>query len=164
MADYDKLLRQYIESGRLHTNGLPTAKYCADKLYLSEACFCDVLLHKTGLAHDCYCQTKRIEMVKSKLTGSNTPLHLNVDDFHPICFYALTRPCSARIATLPTLRQNTYVSSEQTTYFQLMYYAPWKTTWLLGKRNSVIKKACDEKRKYGVQSFILLATHFNFLF
>lgn len=75
IADYDKLLGQYMESGRLRTNGLPTVKYCADKLSLSEACFCDVLLHKTGLAHDCYCQTKRIEMVKRKLIGSNIPLH-----------------------------------------------------------------------------------------
>lgn len=75
ITDYDKLLGQYMESGRLRTNGLPTVKYCADRLHLSEACFCDVLLHKTGRTHDCYCQTKRIEIAKHKLTGSNISLH-----------------------------------------------------------------------------------------
>lgn len=80
IADYDKLLGQYMESGRLRTDGLPTAKYCAGKLCLSEACFCDVLLHKTGRSHDCYCQTKRIEIAKCKLISSNIPLHQIVDE------------------------------------------------------------------------------------
>lgn len=80
IAAYDKLLGQYMESGWLRTHGLPTAKYCADKLHLSEACFCDVLLHKTGRTHDCYCQTKRIEIAKRKLTGSNIPLQQLVVD------------------------------------------------------------------------------------
>lgn len=80
IAAYDKLLGQYMESGRLRTNGLPTAKYCADKLHLSEACFCDVLLHKTGRTHDCYCQIKRIEIAKRRLTGSAIPLQQLVTD------------------------------------------------------------------------------------
>lgn len=80
IAAYDKLLGHYMESGRLRTNGLPTAKYCADKLFLSEACFCDVLLHKTGRTHDCYCQIKRIEIAKRRLTGSAVSLQQLVTD------------------------------------------------------------------------------------
>lgn len=80
IAAYDKLLGQYMDSGKLHTGGLPTAKYCADKLRLSEACFCDVLLHKTGRTHDGYCLTQRIEFAKRKLTGSNISLQQLVAD------------------------------------------------------------------------------------
>lgn len=80
MAAYDKLLGQYMESGRLRIHGLPTTKYYADKLSLSEACFCDVLLHKTGRTHECYCQSKRIEIAKRKLIGSNIPLQQLVAD------------------------------------------------------------------------------------
>lgn len=74
IARYDKMLEQYMKTGRLYTQGLPTAKYYADRLLLSEAYFHDILRHKTGRTHDSYVQTKRIEMAKRKLTGSNIPL------------------------------------------------------------------------------------------
>lgn len=80
IAAYDRLLEHYMETGRLRTDGLPTAQYCADKLCLSEACFCDLVFHKTGLAHDCYFETKRIETAQRKLTGSNVSLEQLVAD------------------------------------------------------------------------------------
>ena len=80
IACYNKLLGEYIESGKLHTNAQPGAKYFADKLCLSEACFSDVLIHKTGRAHDCCFQTKRIEYAKRKLANSNISLQQLVAD------------------------------------------------------------------------------------
>lgn len=77
---YHKLLEEYIESGKLHINAQPGAKYFADKLSLSEACFCDILIHKTGHPHDCNFQTKRIEAAKRKIAGSNISLQQLVDD------------------------------------------------------------------------------------
>lgn len=80
IACYNKLLGEYIESGRLHVNAQPSAKYFADKLFLSEACFCDVLMHKTGRTHDCNFQTIRIEAAKRKLANSNISLQQLVAD------------------------------------------------------------------------------------
>lgn len=80
IARYDSLLGEYIASGKLRTYGMPTARYCADKLLLSEACFCDILKHKTGHTHACYTEIKRIETAKRQLCGSNLSLHQIVTD------------------------------------------------------------------------------------
>lgn len=80
IARYDKLLEEYIESGKVRTYCQPTTKYVADKLCLSEAYFSDMLIHKTGHTPDCYFQTKRIEIAKRKLTGSNISLQQLVAD------------------------------------------------------------------------------------
>lgn len=69
-----------MENGRLRTDGLPSAKYCATQLRLSEACFRDILKHKTGHTHDSYLVAKRIEIAKRKLTGSNLPVQQIVTD------------------------------------------------------------------------------------
>ncbi|WP_298613012.1 AraC family transcriptional regulator [uncultured Odoribacter sp.] len=77
---YDHLLRQYMETGQLRTRGLPDAKYCADRLRLSEACLCDMLKQKTGHTHDNYVQIKRIEIAKCRLTTLKLPLQQIVTD------------------------------------------------------------------------------------
>lgn len=77
---YDRLLERYLQTGSVRTLGEPAAKSCAENLQLSEACFRDMLKHKTGLTHESYFQTKRIETAKRKLTGSNVPLQQLVAD------------------------------------------------------------------------------------
>lgn len=90
IARYDSLLGEYIESGKLRTYGVPTAQYCADKLLLSEACFCDVLKHKTGHTHECYTEIKRIEIAKRQLRSSNLSLYQIVAylDFPSIQYFS----------------------------------------------------------------------------
>ena len=80
ISHYDKLLEEYMIVNQLCIIGLPTARYCADRLRLSEVYFCDVLKHKTGYTHDSYVQIKRIEIAKQKLAGTNQPVQQIVTD------------------------------------------------------------------------------------
>lgn len=128
MTDYDKLLGQYMESGKLRTNGLPTTKYCADKLSLSEACFCDVLLHKTGLAHECYCQIKRIEIAKRKLTDSAISLQQLVADlgfpsvqYFSYIFKKLTG-CAPQSLQISQLKKDKISGNIQSNYISLLLF------------------------------------------
>lgn len=111
---YDKLLEGYMKTGRLRTDGMPSAKYCADRLFLSESCFGDLLRHKTGRTHDCYCQIKRIEIAGRKLTGTNVPLRQLVTDlgfpsvqYFCFLFKKITgcAPGNYRVCNGPTTKQ-----------------------------------------------------------
>lgn len=71
----EKLTDEYIASGRLAEAMLPTEKYCAERLGLSVAYFCDLLKFETGRTFDEYFQMKRLETAKRLLQGSgNTPV------------------------------------------------------------------------------------------
>ena len=70
-----KLINMYIASGRLSTTILPTESYCAGKLGLSVAYFCDLLKFETGRTFDEYFQIKRIEAARQLLlVPGNTPV------------------------------------------------------------------------------------------
>lgn len=73
LTQLDILLEDYIHSGKLSTQALPTADYCADKLHLSPRYFIDLLHFETGKTIDLYFQLKRIEVAKKMLLDkSNT--------------------------------------------------------------------------------------------
>lgn len=69
------LVDKYIASGRLATAILPTEAYCAGKLGLSVAYFCDMLKFETGRTFNEYFQIKRLETAMQLLpVPGNTPI------------------------------------------------------------------------------------------
>ena len=73
IQQYEKLVRQYIDEGRLTQEPL-TSAYCAGQLHLSEAYFNDLLELQLGHKHNCHIQLKCIEMAKEKLRSSGESL------------------------------------------------------------------------------------------
>lgn len=61
------LLDEYIQSGKLKSNVLPSAEYCSGILHLSPHYFSDLLKVETGKTIDEYFQFKRIENAKKML-------------------------------------------------------------------------------------------------
>lgn len=74
-ACYEALIDRYMADGKLQMQGLPDTACCADALHLSETYFNDLLKFRTGYAHDCYVQIKRVELAKKRLTGSSDSIH-----------------------------------------------------------------------------------------
>lgn len=69
----DRLLDDYILSGKLKDSGLPSAEYCAGMLRLSSAYFSDLLRFETGKSIYDYFQLKRLEAAKSMLSERKYP-------------------------------------------------------------------------------------------
>lgn len=70
----EKTLDNYIRSGQLQNNKLPTPKYCAGELNLSVAYFNDLLKSETGKTLTEYFQFKRLDIAKQMLLKTdNTP-------------------------------------------------------------------------------------------
>lgn len=65
------LLDEYIQSGKLESNQLPSAEYCSTILHLSPAYFNDLLKFETGKTIELYFQLKRMEVAKSMLIEKN---------------------------------------------------------------------------------------------
>lgn len=63
----DRLLDEYILSGKLKDGSLPSAGYCAGMLHLSPAYFGDLLRFETGKSLYEYFQCKRLEAAKRML-------------------------------------------------------------------------------------------------
>ncbi len=73
----DKLICEYITSGRLAKDMLPTERYCAERLGLSVAYFCDLLKFETGRTFDECFQVKRLDAAKQLLLEpANTPVRV----------------------------------------------------------------------------------------
>lgn len=70
----DRMLDEYIESGRLQNGLLPSSEYCAEGLNLSTAYFTDLLKFETGKTLTEYFQLKRLDTAKRLLLkGDSTP-------------------------------------------------------------------------------------------
>lgn len=67
LRQLDALLDDYIRSGKLSTQPMPTTDYCAGKLHLSSHYFIDLLHCETGKTIDLYFQLKRMEAAKEML-------------------------------------------------------------------------------------------------
>lgn len=63
----DLLIAEYIQSGKLKNNTLPSAGYCANMLHLSPQYFSDLLKFETGRNINEYFQHKRLEASKAML-------------------------------------------------------------------------------------------------
>lgn len=75
LVRYEALISRYMAGGNLQTQGLPDIIHCAKALCLSETYLNDLLRFKTGCAHDCYVELKRIEIAKKRLAGSSDSIH-----------------------------------------------------------------------------------------
>ena len=70
----ERLLDEYIISGKLENGQLPTAEYCTAELNLSVAYFNDLLRFETGKTLEEYFQFKRLSVAKTMLLkNGNTP-------------------------------------------------------------------------------------------
>lgn len=70
----EKILDEYIASGKLQDGKLPTTEYCARMLELSNAYFNDLLKFETGKNLTEYFQFKRLDVAKRMLLkADNTP-------------------------------------------------------------------------------------------
>lgn len=67
----ERLLDEYISSGRLKNNVYPTDEYCAGILHLSPSYFSDLLKFETGKNLYEYFQLKRMETSKQMLSDKN---------------------------------------------------------------------------------------------
>lgn len=70
----DSLLDEYIASGKLKNNSLPSAGYCSDILSLSSPYLNDLLKFETGKTTKEYFQAKRIEAAKNMLLHKESNL------------------------------------------------------------------------------------------
>lgn len=64
LANFEQLLKDYLESGRAQTNGLPSVAWCAEQLHLSANYFGDLVKRETGKTAQEYIQNKLIDTAK----------------------------------------------------------------------------------------------------
>lgn len=72
----DRLLDDYIKSGQLETDGVPSVEYCANTLHLSIPYFNDLLKFETGRNLYEYFQQKRLEVSKRMLSDRNNTVSM----------------------------------------------------------------------------------------
>jgi len=67
LSRFEKLLDDYFQSELVHSLGLPTVKYCADKLHLSANYFGDLLKKETGKSAQENIQLKVLSLAREKI-------------------------------------------------------------------------------------------------
>ena len=67
LSRFENLINDYLKSGLSQSQGLPTVKYCADKLFLSSNYLGDLLKKETGKSAQEHIQLKLIEAAKEKM-------------------------------------------------------------------------------------------------
>jgi len=71
LEKFENYLNEYMESNEVHTNGLPTVKYFADKMCLSPNYFGDMIKKLTGNTAQEIILNKILELGKEMLIGSD---------------------------------------------------------------------------------------------
>lgn len=71
LSRFESLLDDYFDNGRTRTDGLPTVKYFADKVFLSPNYFGDLIKKETGKTAQEYIQTRLIDAAKEMIAGSD---------------------------------------------------------------------------------------------
>lgn len=69
LVRFQKVLERYYESGRQHTDGMPSVSYCASELFLSSNYFGDVVRNATGDTATHYIRHFVVDRAKSLLVG-----------------------------------------------------------------------------------------------
>jgi len=64
---FENLLKEYFQTDKPQTSGLPSVSYCASELNLSASYFGDLIKKETGKSAQEYIQTKVIDMAKEKV-------------------------------------------------------------------------------------------------
>ncbi len=67
LARFEKVLNDYFESEETLENGLPSVRYCADKLFISPNYLGDLLKKETGKSAQEHIQLKLIDVAKEKI-------------------------------------------------------------------------------------------------
>jgi AraC-like DNA-binding protein len=67
LTRFENLLDSYFQSELVHTAGLPTVKYCADKLHLSANYFGDLIKKETGKSPQENIQLKVMTLAKERI-------------------------------------------------------------------------------------------------
>ncbi len=71
LSKFESILEEYFNSDIACISGLPTVKYCAEKLNLSPNYFSDLIKRETGLSAQEHIQEQIIERAKIELTTSS---------------------------------------------------------------------------------------------
>ena len=71
LSRFEFLLDDYFQSQKTQTDGIPTVRYFADRIFLSPNYFGDLIKKETGKTPQEYIQSKIIDMAKGLLLGTN---------------------------------------------------------------------------------------------
>ena len=74
VSAFEAVLDSYFQSERLTTSGLPTVKYCAEKMHISTKYFGDLIKKETGKSAQEYIQLRLIGLAKEKLFEPGKPV------------------------------------------------------------------------------------------
>lgn len=70
LSKFEQYLNDYFRQGEAQTNGLPTVRYFADKVFLSAGYFGDLIKKETGKTAQEYIQSKIIDLSKEYILGT----------------------------------------------------------------------------------------------
>ena len=70
LVKFEALLDDYFQSDKPQTDGLPSVKYFADKVFLSPNYFGDLIKKETGKSAQEYIQTRMIDLAKDMIAGT----------------------------------------------------------------------------------------------
>ena len=70
LMKFEALIYDYFQSDKPQTEGLPSVKYFADKVFLSSNYFGDLVKKETGKTAQEYIQNKIIDLAKEMIIGS----------------------------------------------------------------------------------------------
>ena len=70
LVKFEALLDDYFPSDKPQTDGLPSVKYFADKVFLSPNYFGDLIKKETGKSAQEYIQTRMIDLAKEMIAGT----------------------------------------------------------------------------------------------
>ena len=70
LVKFEALLDDYFQSDKPQTDGLPSVKYFADKVFLSPNYFGDLIKKETGKNAQEYIQTRMIDIAKEMIAGT----------------------------------------------------------------------------------------------
>ena len=70
LVKFEALLDDYFQSDTPQTDGLPSVKYFADKVFLSPNYFGDLIKKETGKSAQEYIQTRMIDLAKEMIAGT----------------------------------------------------------------------------------------------
>lgn len=74
LTRFEKVITDYFASDKALESGLPTVKYCADKLFLSSNYLGDLLKKETGKSAQEHIQLKLIDVAKEKIFELDKPI------------------------------------------------------------------------------------------
>ncbi|NLA50148.1 MAG: AraC family transcriptional regulator [Bacteroidales bacterium] len=74
LVRFENLLDNYFESEITKTDGLPTVRYCADRLHLSPNYFGDLIKKETGKSAQELIQLKIVDIAKEMVFGTSKPI------------------------------------------------------------------------------------------